>query len=68
MPDKNAYCVLDLIADLQDNGAELLVGSEDFEYKRISRKMVQASSVVTEEEKAMLKNSKDLDNLQSLKY
>ena len=68
VPDKNAYCVLDLIADLQDHEAELLVGSEDFEYKRISRKMVQASSVVTEEEKAMLKNSKDLENLQSLKY
>lgn len=68
IPSENAYCVLDLIEDLQKSDARIILNHEDFKYNRISKKMVQKNSIVTDEEKDSITNSKDLIELAKTKF
>lgn len=66
VPTWDVYCVMNLLDDLA--WWELVISADEFNYNRVSRKMVQKSSVITDEERASIKKVSDLKDLEKTKY
>jgi len=73
IPNENAYCVLDLLNDLIEEGNKWYPSHESFKYKRIGSAKIQKSSTVTDEEVNRIKllteeisTTKDINKLKEL--
>lgn len=65
--DENAYCVMDFINDLtSDDKALIYPLNENFSYKRIGAKKVNAAAQLNEEQKKQILNAKSKDEAQAI--
>jgi hypothetical protein len=67
--DENAYCVMNFVSDLTDDDNALVYPlHEEFSYKRIGAKKVQAGSTgeLNESQKALLATAKNVDELKAI--
>jgi hypothetical protein len=65
--DENAYCLMNLINDLGElENCLFYPNHPEFKYNRIGRKMVSSASVLTEAEKKLLSEAKNVEEANKL--
>lgn len=66
LPDADQYCLFNFFEDFQAGENLVFVRHEDFNYKRIGAKQVQASSVLSDEDRQVLSNAVSLEDAKAL--
>ena len=66
LPNENEYCLFNFFEDFQAGENLVFVRHEDFNYKRIGAKQVQASSVLSDEDRQVLSNAVSLEDAKAL--